>query len=308
MQIIEQLKLIVYDQIPTFIGFLTIPTLIEYTVANFILKIKTTYKDAKMTIAIGLIEVITTGLASFQIYPIFKYFENYSIFTIKKNYIYWISIFILAELVFYIAHYFSHKVRWFWNEHRVHHSSKEMNLFVGNRNGWTFMIAGMWFFAIPAVLLGFSWDDLNWCLFFILNYQFFVHTELIKTIGPLEKILNTPSIHRVHHAIQAEYLDKNFGGITLIFDYLFNTLQREIPGKPPIYGLDKEEVGTNLFRIVFAGWIEMYKSIKNEKKIWRKISCLYNMKINNFISIKNLAEEQSKTLKTEDKNFRISVQ
>jgi hypothetical protein len=136
----------------------------------------------------------------------------------------------------------------------------------------------MWIFTLPFVALGFRWEDLIAVLFFILNYQFFIHTELIKTLGPLEYLVQTPSLHRVHHATQDEYLDKNFGGITLLFDYVFGTIQREINEIKPAYGLRDEPIHRNVFSIVLFGWMQMIR------EIWRS-PCLAD-KIKRMVFLK----------------------
>lgn len=154
-----------------------------------------------------------------------------------------------------------------------------MNLFAGNRNGWTFSVAGMWIFSIPFVYLGIAWNDILWSLFLILNYQFFIHTELIKTLGPFEKIINTPSLHRVHHATEDIYLDKNFGGITLLFDYIFGTLQRELPDVKPSYGLRGEPEHDSILKLVFYGWIKTFHDFVHIRGMKNKLRTLVSMKL-----------------------------
>jgi sterol desaturase/sphingolipid hydroxylase (fatty acid hydroxylase superfamily) len=270
-----------FNQVPTFMVYLFIPVFFEGLIMRVLLKKKFPWSEGPATIFIGLIEVITTGLFLFYIRAFFQHVEEYKLikFGEDKGVLYWSLVVVTAEFVFYLSHCLSHHIRWFWNEHRVHHSSREMNLFVGNRNGWTFSLAGMWIFSIPFVLLGFDWQDLLWGLFGILNYQFFIHTEMIRGLGPLEYVLNTPSLHRVHHATQDVYLDKNFGGVTLLFDVLFGTLQRELPEVKPEYGLRNEPFHGNPLLLVFGGWLQMARDF-SDARTWReKFQTLFSMKL-----------------------------
>lgn len=258
---VETIKSILIHQLLLFAAFLTIPVLIEAFIAKYVLKKQHPMTEGPTTMIIGIIEVATTAIVLYFLGGFITRNESIALFSFSRNWIYYVSIFFIAEFIFYASHFTSHKIRWFWNEHRVHHSSQEFNLFVGNRNGWTFAIAGMWMFTLPFVALGFRWEDLIAALFFILNYQFFIHTELVRTLGPLEYLVQTPSLHRVHHATQDQYIDKNFGGITLLFDYLFGTLQRELPHLSPAYGLRDEPVHKNALSIVLHGWLQTLSDV-----------------------------------------------
>ena len=275
---IEQLLYIVKNDVPAFALYLTAPVAIEFLILKFFFKKSISLKEGRLTALIGTIEVVLTGLSLFLLKDLFIYIEKYRLFRLDKNWVYFVLLFLAVEFIYYLAHLTSHKVRWFWNDHRVHHSSKQITLFAGNRNGWFFMFAGFWMFSIPFVLLGFTWNDIVWGIFTMLNYQFFLHTEVIKTLGPLEYILNTPSLHRVHHGKQDVYIDKNFGGATILFDYIFGTLQREIPADPPQYGLKNEGENESAFAIVFSGWIMMARDFKKESSWNKRLHTLIVMK------------------------------
>lgn len=148
-----------------------------------------------------------------------------------------VALFLLTDLAFYVEHRCSHRIRLMWASHSVHHSIEEMVFSAAFRLSWTPLLSGVFLFYLPIIWIGF---DPKFVFGFVsagLLYQFFVHTELVPRVGWLEWIINTPSAHRVHHASNPEYLDKNFGGVLLIWDRLFGTYQAELPGVKIVYGL-----------------------------------------------------------------------
>lgn len=169
--------------------------------------------------------------------------------------------FILVDFVYYFFHWTSHKVRFMWAFHHTHHSSELYNLSGAYRLNWFGGIINLFFF-IPLILIGFSPTFVVVSIGLNLFYQFFLHTEAIGKLGFLEKIINTPSAHRVHHASDKEYLDKNFGGFLIIWDRAFGTYKAE--STKPHYGVTTGFVGYNPFKIVFKGFEELVKGIKSK--------------------------------------------
>src|SRR4249919_400974 len=148
-----------------------------------------------------------------------------------------IALFLLTDLAFYVEHRCSHRIRLLWASHSVHHSTERMVVSAAFRLSWTPILSGVFLFYLPIVWIGF---DPVWVFGMVsasLTYQFFVHTELVKRIGWLEWVINTPSAHRVHHASNSEYIDKNFGGVLMIWDHLSGTYQPELPDIKIRYGL-----------------------------------------------------------------------
>ena len=140
----------------------------------------------------------------------------------------------LDDFLYYWFHRLSHEINAFWAAHVVHHQSEEYNLAVALRQG-TFQGVFSWVFYLPLAVLGFpplvfltvsSIDTL---------YQFWIHTRVIGRLGPLEWVLNTPSNHRVHHAKNPQYIDKNCGGALIIWDRMFGTYAAEV--EPPVFGV-----------------------------------------------------------------------
>jgi len=148
----------------------------------------------------------------------------------------WLIAFVGIDLGFYWWHRFSHVVNVMWGVHVVHHHSEDFNLSVALRQPAFELATAIWFYA-PLALLGVP--AVVWVTMYALNlfFQFWVHTELVGRLGPLEGIINTPSAHRVHHGINPKYLDKNYGGIFVLWDRIFGTYQRE--EEPVVFGVTK---------------------------------------------------------------------
>lgn len=194
---------------------------------------------------------------------------QHRLFTIPSDR--WWSIpllFIGIEFFYYWHHRAAHKIRWLWATHAVHHSVKYFNLSGAYRLGWTGWLSGNAIFFMPLCWLGFHPIAVTIGLSFNLVYQFWIHTELISKLGALEWILNTPSHHRVHHASNREYLDRNYGGVLIIFDRLFDTFAEEKSSPPPIYGLTYSLRSHNPFKIVFYEWEKLFMDLWTAKT-WR---------------------------------------
>lgn len=184
----------------------------------------------------------------------------------------WVLLVFVDDFAYYWFHRFSHEIRFFWNFHVVHHSSNQYNLSVAVRQSW-FSGLAHWVFYVPVALLGFP----LWAFVLMhglnLIYQFWIHTELVKRLGFLEYFLNTPSHHRVHHGVNDEYLDKNYGGIFIIWDRLFGTFTEE--RETPRYGIIKPVKSYNWLWINSHGWAEMFEAMKGKKTFAGKLRCVF---------------------------------
>ncbi|HTE40172.1 MAG TPA: sterol desaturase family protein [Steroidobacteraceae bacterium] len=149
----------------------------------------------------------------------------------------YLILFFGLEFVYYWWHRTSHRSRWFWVNHAVHHSPNELNLSAAIRVGWTARLMATYVLFLPLVWIGFSPQVVFAAYGLNLAYQFWIHTEWIPRLGWLEGILNTPAAHRVHHASNLEYLDSNYGGVLVIFDRLFGTYRVELDSISIRYGL-----------------------------------------------------------------------
>ncbi|HEY4374547.1 MAG TPA: sterol desaturase family protein [Burkholderiales bacterium] len=170
-------------------------------------------------------------------------------------------LFIATEFFYYWQHRLSHEVRWFWASHAVHHSPVQLNLSAAYRIGWTSGLSGLGLVMLPLVWLGFHPLALFGMLSLNLLYQFWLHTELVPRLPWLDGIFNTPSNHRVHHAVNPRYLDRNYGGVLIVFDRLFCTWVRETVGEPCRYGLTHQVGSYNPLRIVFHEWLGLGRDL-----------------------------------------------
>jgi sterol desaturase/sphingolipid hydroxylase (fatty acid hydroxylase superfamily) len=179
----------------------------------------------------------------------------------------WAVAFLLVEFAYYWFHRWSHTVRWLWASHAVHHTAHELTFPAAVRLGWTSVISGGWLIFLPLVLMGFHPLVVTALLAANLKYQFLLHTEMVGRLGPLEWVLNTPSHHRVHHATNAPYLDKNFGGVLIVFDRMFGTFAAERADEPPRYGLVHAVTSANPFVIAFHEWGRMWRDLRGARSL-----------------------------------------
>jgi sterol desaturase/sphingolipid hydroxylase (fatty acid hydroxylase superfamily) len=177
-------------------------------------------------------------------------------------------LFLGTEFFYYWHHRFAHEVRWLWATHAVHHSAKHFNLSAAYRLGWTGWLSGNFLFFIPLCWLGFHPIAVAASLSINLMYQFWIHTELIPKLGWLEWVFNTPSHHRVHHAANPEYVDRNYGGVLIIFDRLFGTFTVESPDRLLTYGLTHPLRSYNPVKIVFHEWSRLFQDLR-VARTWR---------------------------------------
>ena len=216
---------------------------------------------ASVIIAIGqrVISFIPLSLVGFLMYKAYgaRLFE-----LSPANWWYIPALFVGVEFAYYWFHRLSHEIRWLWATHSVHHSIEEMNFLAAYRFGWTSRISMGGLVYTPLCLIGFHPAHIVIMLAVNLMYQSWLHTNLIGKIPAIEGILNTPSAHRVHHAKNADYLDRNHGGVLMIFDRLFGTYVEEREDEPVEYGLIKPSGSTTPVRIAFHEWGNLINDAK----------------------------------------------
>lgn len=199
--------------------------------------------------------------AGYQL-AILGFFAKITILKLPHNAWVFLLTFITTDFIYYWFHRISHYWKPLWAFHLIHHSAMHMNLTAAYRLNWFSAIVSPIFF-IPAVLLGMPSDFIVISYVLNLAYQFFLHTEAIGTLGAIEKVMDTPSSHRVHHGSNPIYIDKNFGGVFIIWDRLFDTYQPET--EKVTYGLTTGFLSYNPIRLVFQGFIDLFKP-KNSTK------------------------------------------
>ena len=181
----------------------------------------------------------------------FAWLYQFHFFEIQNRWVYWAVLVIGGDLCFWVMHWVSHQSRLFWATHAVHHSAHEMNLTVSLRADF-WQAATKFFWYSPLILLGFRGEDALVAYLVTITYGNFLHTEAFPAgrLRWLERVLVTPSMHRVHHASNPKYLDKNMGMVFSIWDRIFGTYEPEDPAEKVIYGLVGEPKFALPFEIV----------------------------------------------------------
>ncbi len=231
------------------------------------------WKDTLSNIAIYFLGHLTEklllgSLSLVALLPIY-YFIPYNI---PMTWWTWGLGLIAADFTYYWMHRLEHEHRILWASHSVHHSSKEYNLSVSFRLS---IIEGLfeWMFLIPMILAGFNPFQAIMCLIFVVQYQTWIHTEKIHKLGWLDEVFNTPSVHRVHHGSNRKYLDKNYGGVLMIWDKIFGTYKRE--EEKVIFGLTQNINTNNPLKINFIEYKNIWKEVKHCRTFNDKLRIIF---------------------------------
>jgi sterol desaturase/sphingolipid hydroxylase (fatty acid hydroxylase superfamily) len=239
--------------IPAFLALLGVEAWVAARQGRRLHELRDTFASLAMGVGSVLVGVVWGGV----VWATYAGLQRFAIFEIGSGPIAWILALLADDFCYYWFHRLHHEVRLLWASHVPHHSSERYNLSTALRQSWTPM-TGLPFYA-PLVVLGF--DPLMLVTVHAINllYQFWIHTELVGSLGPLEWVLNTPSHHRVHHGSNPRYLDRNYGGILIVWDRLFGTFEAE--GEPVRFGLTKN-IGTfHPLRIAFHEWTAIARDV-----------------------------------------------
>jgi sterol desaturase/sphingolipid hydroxylase (fatty acid hydroxylase superfamily) len=251
-----------------------IPPIITYAVPLFVLLIvieliavrvtkRGRYQamDSAASLSMGLgnrvVGILFGGLAVGAYFWVYQF----RLFDLGWTWPVMVACFFAEDLAYYWMHRISHERRWFWASHVVHHSSQHYNLTTALRQTWTGTLGLSFIFWLPLTFIGFP--PLMVLMFSAISlvYQFWIHTEIIGRMGPLEWVMNTPSHHRVHHAINAKYLDANYAGVLIIWDRMFGTFVPEADEDRPRYGIVRNLGTFNPLKVAFHEWIGMFRDV-----------------------------------------------
>lgn len=189
----------------------------------------------------------------------------------------WLLGFFIVEFAYYWFHRMSHEIRWLWASHAVHHSAEQITFLASLRLGWTNLLSLGWIFYLPVIALGFDPRMVVVLLAINLNYQFFLHSEAIPKLGPVEWVLNTPHHHRAHHARNPEFLDRNYGGMLIIWDRLFGTLAPE-SATVKLYGLAGKAREDNPVKLALREWWAMAADFRAARGWRAKLGTLIHVR------------------------------
>ncbi len=212
-------------------------------------------------------------LGAILIYKLYFYvYEYMSLPHLPLNIVTVVCCILLADFAYYWDHRVMHRIGIGWATHTVHHSSPHFNMSVAYRFGPLDAVFPI-FFSLPIVMLGFNPWMLLFIELFVQTFQAILHTEVIKKLpGPIEYIFNTPSHHRVHHASNPQYLDKNYAGILIIWDRMLGTFAEE--KEKVVYGITEPLNSINPIKVFFHGFTRLYTQMRDTKGLKNKLNYL----------------------------------
>ena len=258
-----QMPNLIHLAIPGFIALLVLEAILDAIMRRDLYQLK----DTAASLAMGTGNVLIGLFTKLMVFGIFTAVHRFAIFKIGYQWWAWLILFFAEDFSYYWFHRTSHQCRLFWASHVVHHSSQRYNLGTALRQTWTGGLMSF-IFWLWLPLIGFAPIMVLTMQSISLLYQFWIHTELVRSMGPMESVLNTPSHHRVHHASNARYIDRNHAGTLILWDRLFGSFEPEDMHDPPVYGLTKNINTYNPLRIAFHEWID----------IWHDLRCAANWK------------------------------
>lgn len=227
-----------------------------------------TLHNFALSIFSGLIDLVMRGVSLVCL----SFFFSFRLLELSHSVIYWVLLFLAVDLMHYWLHRLGHSCRLFWAVHVNHHSSEHFNFTVGFRAGVLEPLYRFLFF-IPIAWVGFQPLDVLLMYSITEIWAILTHTEKVKKLGWLEKIFVTPSHHRVHHAANPRYLDKNMGTVLILWDKLFGTFQPELPAAayaPIRYGLTTPPEKDTLPVIIFHEWAQIWKDLCRKDITWKQ--------------------------------------
>lgn len=222
----------------------------------------------------GAYQLFELGFHALVVSGAVFWFWDHRLFTMPINAWTVPLLFVAQEFCYYWFHRTSHRVRWFWSAHVVHHSEERMNMSTAMRQSLLYPITGWWLFFMPMVLLGVHPAVVFLLYAFNLCYQFFIHTETIGKLHPvIEFIFDTPSHHRAHHGRNPRYIDRNYGGVLIVFDRLFGTFVEE--DEPVDYGILRQVHSRNLLKLNFHEFADLWRDVRRPGPLWLRLKHLW---------------------------------
>lgn len=231
------------------------------------------FSESVANLNVGMAERLTDLFTTGSFYFLYAYLYNhFRIFSIESNWLTWLFLFLVTDFIWYWYHRLAHEINLFWAAHIVHHQSEDFNYTTSTRI--TMFQAGIRgsFWAILPVI-GFSPEMITTFLLVHGAYPFFTHTQTVGKLGWIEYVFVTPSHHRVHHASNPGYLDKNYGDILIVWDKIFGTFVKE--KEPPVYGLTKPLNSYSFFWQHFHHFLELIVGVKRERGLKKKLKLVF---------------------------------
>lgn len=259
------------------IPFYTVLIGAEILISNWKHKKYYTVRDTIQNIYFTLLNAGLDGLFRWLFYiSVLAWSYQFHFFRFENPYLYLFVLFIMVDFAFYFEHRFDHYCRLFWAVHVTHHSSEEFNLSTGFRSS-VFQPVYRFIYLTPIALLGYTPLDIVFMYSVTQTYGILVHTQYIQKMPRwFESVFVSPSHHRVHHASNVIYLDRNMGMCLIIWDKLFGSFQEEVKEEPVKYGLTKPvENAANPVKIIFHEWQSLFRDVKMKNSIRIKLKYIF---------------------------------
>ena len=251
--------------IPAFVALI----LLEMIYGRLTGRVRYEPRDTATSLIMGLGNQVATALTSGAIIAFGLWvWDNFRLLDIPFTWRGFVLAFVGEDLAYYWVHRCGHRLRWLWAAHVIHHSSQHYNLSTALRQTWTSVLAVNFLFRVPLFLIGFHPLLIAFVAALNLIYQFWIHTEAVRRMPRwFEAVFNTPSHHRVHHAINPRYLDANYAGVFIIWDKLFGTFVPEDDAEPCRYGIVKQLGTFNPLKVAFHEWIGMIRDMARARSL-----------------------------------------
>jgi sterol desaturase/sphingolipid hydroxylase (fatty acid hydroxylase superfamily) len=251
---------------------LVILTLVELSITLFE-KEEKRLKDMLANICLGAFVLLTGFFMKALALTVYSLVYSVAIFKPASSFLLWVIAFFVCDLILYIYHLLGHKTRLLWAAHVTHHSSLHYNLSVGFRINFIHLFYRFLFWA-PLCLVGITPQMILFFESLTAIWNFLIHTEKIRKLGILDQVFNTPSNHRVHHASNPEYIDKNLGGILIIYDHLFGTYAKETI--PPVYGITNNIYTHHPKEVLLHEYKNVFSKVSKINGLKNKIRFLFS--------------------------------
>ena len=231
-------------------------------------------KDTAVSLSLGSIKLVMMALTALYTVPVFACVYQQRLFTLSPlDWWTWPLLFLAEDFCYYGYHRSAHRVRLYWAEHVNHHSSEYYNFGTALRQS-TLGPAYIFVFWLPLAWLGFKPETVILAVAISLGYQFFVHTESLRKLPRwIEAVFNTPSHHRVHHARNPQYIDRNYAGVLIVWDRLFGTYVPEV--EAPEYGIVRQIHSRNPLVMMFHEWQDMFRDAARPGPLWQRLKHLW---------------------------------
>jgi sterol desaturase/sphingolipid hydroxylase (fatty acid hydroxylase superfamily) len=233
-------------------------------------------RDWFASMCMGVGSLIAGAIVAPLFHGVMDFVYAHRLATIEVTPLTYLLLFLGEDFSYYWLHRISHERRFWWASHVNHHSSERYNLGTALRQTWTAPLTFTWVMWVPLAWIGFRPEWVYFQMGISLLYQYWIHTELIvKMPRWFEWLFNTPSHHRVHHGRNDRYLDKNYGGILIVWDRLLGTFEAEDPSEPVQYGLVHPLRSTNPLWVAMHEWVAIARDVAQFRRVRDKLRALW---------------------------------